>query len=242
MNESISILYEDKDCLVINKPAGIMVHPDGKTKEETLVDWITLKYPEIKDVGEPLTLANGEVISRPGIVHRLDRETSGALLIAKTQKAFKFFKAQFKERKISKEYHVFVHGKVLKDHGTIDRPIGRSKNDFRKWSAQRGVRGLLREASTYFEVIERRDNVTFLRARPLTGRTHQIRVHFKAINHPVLCDSLYAPKQTCLFGLNRTALHAYSFEFNTIENKKVSVTAPYPNDFALALENFRKEP
>ena len=102
--KKVEIIYEDKDILVLNKPAGLIVHSDGKTKEATLVDWILKNYPKIKNVGEPTTLPNGEIIYRPGIVHRLDRETSGALVIAKNQKTFEFLKEQFKERSLEKRY------------------------------------------------------------------------------------------------------------------------------------------
>jgi len=101
----IEILYEDKDALVINKPAGLVVHPDGKTKEITLVDWILKKYPKLKNIGEPIILEDGTKILRPGIVHRIDRDTSGCLIIAKNQKAFEFLKGQFKARKVYKVYH-----------------------------------------------------------------------------------------------------------------------------------------
>lgn len=236
MNISAPILYEDQDALVIQKPAGIIVHGDGKREQESITDWILEKYPQMKDVGEPLTLSSGKVIPRPGIVHRLDRDTTGALLIAKNNDSFTFFKNQFKERDIDKEYHVFVHGVVAQEFGTIDRPIGRSRTDFRQWSAQRGARGELRDAITRYEVKKRGDDVTFLIARPLTGRTHQIRVHLKAINHPVVGDSLYAPKLPNLLGFERLALHAYSIEFFDQAGEKHTVVAPYPEDFKRAID------
>lgn len=235
MTSGISILYEDEDCVVINKPAGLIVHSDGKKDEESVVDWVLKKYPDTKGIGEPLILSSGKIVPRPGIVHRIDRETSGALLITKNQEAFTFFKNQFKERDIGKEYHAFVHGNVSQEFGTIDRPIGRSRSDFRQWSAQRGARGELREAITRYEVGKRGEGVTFVIAKPLTGRTHQIRVHFKAINHPLVCDSLYAPKLPPLLGFKRLALHAYTLEFFDRKSQRHSVSAPYPEDFQNAL-------
>ncbi len=237
--KSIEVLYEDSDCLVINKPAGLVVHPDGRTKEPALTDWILEKYPEIKNVGEPLTLQNGETIFRPGIVHRLDRETSGALIIAKTQEMFLRLKKQFQEKEISKIYHAFVYGRVKNDEGIIDRRIGRSKNDFRQWSAQRGAKGEMREAVTEYRVLERGKDVSLVEVTPKTGRTHQIRVHFKAINYPVVCDKLYAPKRECLLGFGRTALHSRSLEFSLLDGKRVKVEAPYPKDFNGAIEVFK---
>ena len=237
----VTILYEDEDILVIDKPAGLSVHPDGRTKEETLVDWIESHHPEMKGVGEALTLTTGEVIERPGIVHRIDRDTSGALILTKTAKAFKYFKNLFKEREVRKEYHAFIYGIPPKDFGTIDRPIGRSRTDFRQWSAQSRARGELREALTYYEVIKRGKEATLVRALPKTGRTHQIRVHFKAIHHPIVADPLYAPNQPKLFGFERTALHAKLLEFKTKAGKTVVVEAPYPHDFEKAIGKIEKE-
>ncbi len=257
--DEIKILYEDDNILVINKPAGLAVHADGRTKEETLADWVLAHYPEMKDVGErarpsnELRITNDDSISnskfemqnsnvlRPGIVHRIDRDTSGALIMAKSQKAFEFLKSQFKNRSVRKEYHAFVYGNIDENFGTIDKPIGRSRSDFRKWSAETGARGELRDALTYFEVIKRGKDATFIRVLPKTGRTHQIRVHFKAIHHPIVADALYAPKKDKLLGFQRVALHAYSLEFKDLSGKTVVVTAPYPADFLHAMEEFDKK-
>jgi 23S rRNA pseudouridine1911/1915/1917 synthase len=236
----IPILYEDKDVVVINKPAGIIVHPDGKTKAKTLVDWLLKKYRNIKNVGEPLVLADGTKIFRPGIVHRIDKDTTGCLIIAKNQKAYEFLKGQFQNREVHKVYNLFVYGDIKEDRGMIDRPIGRSPNDFRKWSAQRGQRGDVREAKTYFKVLKRVPGFTFLEAMPKTGRTHQIRVHFKAVNHPVVMDELYAGdfhlKQKAQFGFKRMALHARELEIKLPSGKMLKITAPYPKDFESAVK------
>jgi 23S rRNA pseudouridine1911/1915/1917 synthase len=169
-------------------------------------------------------------------VHRIDRETSGALILAKTQESFLSLKSQFQERDIAKEYHTFVYGAMPKKEDTINRPIGRSRNNFRQWSAQRGARGTLREAVTHYTVLIPGKEVSFVKAEPQTGRTHQIRVHFKAINHPVVCDSLYAPKQKALLGFSRLALHARSIEFKDLDGKSHQIIAPYPEDFETALK------
>jgi 23S rRNA pseudouridine1911/1915/1917 synthase len=240
---TIPILYEDEDVLIINKPAGLVVHADGRTKEDTLVDWILKKYPEMKEVGEALRLRSGqadeEIIHRPGIVHRLDRDTSGAMVIAKNQDSFIRLKGQFQDREVHKIYHAFVYGVMKADDGTIDRPITRSKKDFRLWSAQRGGRGEEREAVTDYRVMERSDKLTFVEVMPKTGRTHQIRVHFKAINHPVVCDPLYAPKQKSALGFKRLALHARSIEFVAGNRDVIKVEAPYPADFKAAIAKFK---
>ncbi len=240
----IPILYEDKDVVVINKPAGLVVHPDGKTKEKTLVDWILKKYPKIKNVGEPILLSDGMKILRPGIVHRTDRDTTGVLIIAKNQKAFEFLKGQFKNRKVHKVYQAFVYGDLKEERGMIDRPIGRSSNDFRKWTAQRGTRGEMREAVTYFKVLGKKDDITFVEAIPKTGRTHQIRVHFGSINHPLVQDKLYATdfflQKKQQLGFKRTALHAKELEIMLPSRKLLNITAPYPEDFEKAILKISK--
>ena len=243
---NIEILYEDEDMVAVNKPAGLVVHSDGlpaqagKTTGPTLVHWILSKYPDIKEVGEPGRSATGEIIYRPGIVHRLDRETSGVMLIAKTQKGFEHLKKQFQNHDIKKIYHAFVYGETKQDKGTIDRPIARSKKDFRMWSAQRGSRGELREAVTDYEVVSRLNGYSFVYIMPKTGRTHQIRVHFKAINYPLVGDSLYAPGRQNNLGFERLALHSYQVTFTDLEGKSQTATAPYPSDFAKALKVFNK--
>ena len=240
----IPILYEDKDVVVINKPAGLVIHPDSRTKEKTLVDWILKKYPRIKNVGEPIILDDGTKILRPGIVHRVDRDTTGALIIAKNQKSFEFLKGQFKNRKVHKVYQAFVYGDLKEERGMIDRPIGRSSTDFRKWTAQRGARGEMREAITYFKVLNKKYGITFVEAMPKTGRTHQIRVHFGAINHPLVQDKLYATdfylKKRQQLGFKRTALHARELEIKLLSGKLLSITAPYPEDFEEAINKIRK--
>ncbi len=246
----VSRIYEDDDLLVINKPAGLPVHSDGRTDEVTLVDWVLDTHPIMKDVGEPLRLrtstelsrtSSGQtegVITRPGIVHRIDRETSGVLVLAKNAKSFEYLKSQFKNRLVRKEYSAFVYGKVEKDFGTVDLPIGRSTRDFRQRSTQKSARGVMREAQTYYEVIKRGGEATFVKALPKTGRTHQIRVHLKSIGHPVVADPLYAPGRPKILGFERLALHARSLELTGQDGQKHIFEAPYPEDFERAIENF----
>jgi len=229
--KEIEIIFEDKNLLVINKPAGLVVHADGRTEEKTLVDWILSKYPDIKEVGEPTTLSTGAVLYRPGIVHRLDRDTSGVMVIAKTQDQFMDLKRQFQERETSKIYRAFVYGVVKEEDGIIDRPISRSRKDFRLWSAQRGGRGEARNAVTHYKVLARGDDVSYIEAVPKTGRTHQIRVHFKAINHPIVADVLYAPKRDPILGFKRLALHSCSLSIILQNNEEMTFIAPLPADF-----------
>lgn len=242
-----SILYEDVNYVILNKPAGLVVHSDGRTQEPALTDWIIEHYPDTKDVGEPSTSIAGEKVLRPGIVHRLDKDTSGAIVVVKNTKAFADLKEKFQNRLVDKKYHAFVYGHLADEDGTINRPIGRSKNDFRLWSAQRGARGEMREAVTNYKVLVHGEDKStgqkfdFVEVEPKTGRTHQIRVHLKAIHHPVIADSLYAPKQQKILGFERLALHAFSISFIGIDGKMISGTAPYPQDFEKAVKLVQKQ-
>lgn len=237
----MEILFENENVVAVNKPIGMLIHDDGSGAKDTVVSWVQEAYPDITGVGESVTVRTGEVVEKPGIVHRLDKETSGVLLVAKTQESFLNLKKQFQEHTIQKTYHAFVYGNIKEDEGEIDRPIGKSKNDFRKWSAQRGARGVLREAKTEFKVLERAASgeMTLLEAYPKTGRTHQIRVHLKAIHHPVVADSLYAPKGEKLLGFERVALHARKIAFTDIDGKRIEVEAPYPEDFDRAIAQLK---
>ncbi len=237
----IKKLFENKDVVVVNKPAGLVVHSDGKTKEPNLCDWILENYPASSQVGEPLVLKDGREINRPGIVHRLDRETSGVLIIAKNQKSFLNLKQQFKNREVKKIYKTFVWGVMKEDEGEINRPIGRSKKDFRLWSAQRGMRGKIREAITEYKVLQKNNEFSFLEINLKTGRTHQIRVHMKSFNHPVVGDKLYAPKRDFALGFERVALHAFSIEFLSLDGEKIKVEASSPADFEKALNLLRNK-
>jgi 23S rRNA pseudouridine1911/1915/1917 synthase len=237
----IKVLYEDKDILVIDKASGIAVHGDGRSKDKTVADWILENYPKMKGVGEKV-IFNEKEIARPGIVHRLDKETSGVLVLAKNQKSYELLKAQFKDRKIKKVYHAIVSGFIKNDAGVINKPIGRSPSDFRRRLAGRGARGEMREAVTEYKVLKRFEDkngekFTYLEVMPKTGRTHQIRVHMKFFSHPVACDSLYNPGKPWLQGFTRLALHARSIEFNLptktgdLKGKAIKVESPLPKEF-----------
>ena len=235
-----AVIHEDEQILVINKPAGLVVHGDGRTHEPTLTDWLITHYPDITNVGEPWTNQEGETIPRPGIVHRLDRDTSGVMIIAKTHESFEFLKEQFQERTIQKTYRAFVYDHLKEDEGEIDRPIGKSKSDFRKWSAQPGSRGLQREAHTSWRLIEEIEDgnatYSYIELAPTTGRTHQLRVHMKAVHHPIVCDKLYAPKRACGLGFTRLALHAHTITVLTPKGEMQTFEAPLPDDFTAALQ------
>jgi len=233
--DEIQIVYEDADLLVINKPAGLVVHADGKTQEVTVVDWLLAHYPDMSTVGEPIQLKDGTVIPRPGIVHRIDRDTSGALLIAKTSESFLYLKDLFKQRAVRKVYRAFIVGGMREPRGIISRPINRSKTDFRKWSTVTG-RGFWRDAVTHYRTLLSAKGIAYLEIRPQTGRTHQIRVHVSSLGHPIVHDNLYGQPGGEALGFDRLALHAYSLEFTSPSGTEIMVTAPLPADFIKAEE------
>jgi 23S rRNA pseudouridine1911/1915/1917 synthase len=233
----IQVLYEDDDVVVINKPAGMLVHDDGSGTEHTVVDWLLALAPEARAVGEPGHAQDGSELTRSGVVHRLDKDTSGVLILAKTNEAFQHLKAQFKDRHAKKEYRAFVYGAMREKWGTVDRPIGRSAKDFRKRSAERGSRGMRRNAVTDWELIGQNDEYAYLKVLPKTGRTHQIRVHLKAIGRPVVGDALYAPKNLLEqdnLGFSRLALHAYMLSIGLPNGETKRFIAPLPPEFEAA--------
>lgn len=217
------IIYEDADILAINKPVGLMTHPDGRTKEETAADWFLKKYTE------------------GGYAHRLDRETSGVLVFAKNQAALTFLKDAFEKREVKKTYLAFVYGVLKEKKGVIDFDIGRSRKDFRLRSAQPKARGRLRDAVTHYEVLGEYDNHSLLQVMPQTGRTHQIRVHLKAIHHPIVGDPLYAPNHADSLSLGRLGLHAYQVDLALPTGGRVTITAEPPPDFTVVQAKFARE-
>lgn len=236
MKLEITKIFETPDWLVINKPAGLAVHRDSYTKEgeETVADWFSTHYPEAKEVGEPLKLENGEIILKSGIVHRLDKETSGVMVLAKNQTAYHELKQAFLNRVVQKEYRAIVVGELKQDSGEINLPIGRSKKDPRKRLASSKAASVLREALTAWQRLENYPGFAYVAAYPKTGRTHQIRVHFKAINHPLVNDPLYGERGE-IADLHRLALHAFKLSF-PFGGQAFSLEAPLPFDFQSALD------
>jgi 23S rRNA pseudouridine1911/1915/1917 synthase len=232
----IPIIYENDNFLVVNKPAGLAVHHDSFNQDSVLTDWILEHYPECAEVGESMRLTNGELIARPGIVHRLDKDTSGLLLIAKNQVTYIYLKKLFQNHQIKKTYQALVYGHFKDEKGVINLSIGRSKKDPRKRLAGRGASGVLREAVTEYKVLKNFSDFAYVEIYPKTGRTHQIRVHFKAISHPVVCDGLYAEGRSCPMEMKRQALHAGKIEFMDEQGKERMFEAPLPEDFRQTLE------
>lgn len=226
MNDQIRVIYEDKNFLALYKPAGVLVHQinlKSKTKnlkpESILVDWLLKRFPEVKNVGD-------EPQTRPGIVHRLDKDTSGVILVARNQKYFDYLKNLFQTRQIKKTYLALVYGKLEPKTGVIKKPIS-----FKLGSIKRTVwKGRLeKEAITEYKVIKFFPLFSLVEVMPKTGRTHQIRVHLSSIGHPIVGDSLYGPKENP-FGLKRQFLHAKSLEFNTEEGKRIKIEAELPEE------------
>lgn len=235
--QEFEVIYEDSDMLALNKPAGIVVHHDAYHSADTIVDWVKEHYPKIGGVGEdPL---------RPGIVHRLDKDTSGVLLIAKNQDSFLYLKNLFKIGGVQKTYKALVVGDVKNNEGVIDAPIARSTKNFQK-RVVGGKQGRSREAITSYHVIKRfkaplYGDLTLLDVLPKTGRTHQIRSHVAHIGHPVVCDQLYGGKRfVCPEGLSRQFLHAFSIQLEDIRGKSLYIEAPLPADLSVLLEKLRK--
>ncbi len=237
------IIYEDDYILGLDKPSGLMVHSDGRSEEKTLVDWINTNYPNLAQVGEEQVLQSGVTIKRPGIVHRLDKDTSGVIIVAKTQEVHQFLKKQFQDRRVAKVYNAVVWGSFRSERveGVISSPIGRSASDFRKWSAQRNARGELREAVTEYKVLANNMEFAYLEVMPKTGRTHQIRVHMKSISHPVVCDKLYGNNKVCdgsssCLGFSRLALHALSIKVELPDGTFLNLVSELPLEFKTAFD------
>lgn len=236
----IEVLADEPEYIVIHKPAGLLVHPTDAHEQVTLTRWLLERYPEVATVGDdPM---------RPGIVHRLDREASGLMVVAKTQAMFEFLKLQFQNRTMAKEYIVLVHEVMERDHGIIDfaidrgtdgRMASRPKIDLLSLQDVRNDQGG-KDAITEYEVLKRFTRFTLLRVHLHTGRTHQIRVHMYAANHSVVGDTIYVNTKLNLRRdkkLGRLFLHAEKLSFDTREGERVSYHAPLP----MVLEEFLKE-
>lgn len=224
-----TIIYEDDALLAVNKPAGLVVHNDGRTAEPTLSDWLLERYPTLAPIGGLHTLDNERYVPRVGILHRLDRETSGVILIAKNDDAFYFVQRQFLDHSIQKTYLAYVEGVLPEKQGTIEFPIGRSRSDFRRFAIGEDARGTLRKATTSYRVIRELDNYSLVELMPKTGRTHQLRVHMRALGHPIVSDKRYG--STFALGFTRVALHASKLEFTHPDGNRMTASAPLPPDF-----------
>ena len=224
-NIPLDILYEDQDILVVNKPKGMVVHPAPGHYTGTLVNAIMY---HCKD---NLSGING--VMRPGIVHRIDMDTTGSLLICKNDRAHQALAEQLKEHSITRKYHAIVHGRLKEDEGTIDKPIGRHPIDRKKMSIH-CTNG--REAITHYRVLKRFQQFTYIECQLETGRTHQIRVHMSSIGHPILGDQVYGPAK-CPYKLQGQTLHAKVLGItHPTTGEYMEFDAPLPDYFQGLLE------
>lgn len=238
------IIFEDDDIIIINKPSNLVVHPGAGNKSGTLVNGLVFHFKNLSEV-------NGEI--RPGIIHRLDKDTTGIIIIAKNDHSHKFIANQFEKRTISKKYIALVWGLVKKNFGKIQTPIIRDNK--KRTLFKTGKNG--RDALTEYKVLERFEHLTLVELYPKTGRTHQIRVHMSSIGHPIFSDTNYGggankakefqPKianefSRLLKGINRQALHAISISFyHPKTNKKETYIAPIPEDISKIISEVRLE-
>lgn len=229
------IVFEDKDFAVIDKPAGLVVHPSDTHKKGTLANGLLARWPQIRNVGEDP--------ARPGIVHRLDKETSGLMIIAKTNEAFAWFKKQFQEKKVEKKYLTLVFGRLKEKEGVISAPIARAGDRqvaIGKGRVSKKVKKT-REAETEFKVKKFFDEFSLIEAYPKTGRMHQIRVHFASLGHPVVGDKKYASKKTFQkMPFHRQFLHSAEISFFSQNGEKMSFSSAIPDDLVEMLKTLEK--
>ena len=228
-NIPLDILYEDKDVLLVNKPKQMVVHPAPGHYSGTLVNAI------MYHCGHELSGING--VMRPGIVHRIDMDTTGSLVICKNDVAHQCLSEQLKEHSINRIYEAIVHGNLKQDEGTINAPIGRHPTDRKKMSihAKNG-----REAITHYKVLERFGNYTHIQCKLETGRTHQIRVHMSSIGHPLVGDAVYGPAKCPFPNLQGQTLHAKTLGFiHPTTNEYLEVNAPLPAYFTSLINKLR---
>jgi 23S rRNA pseudouridine1911/1915/1917 synthase len=233
------IIYEDKHTLVIDKPAGVMVHPDDRQDEETVADWMAKTY-DMDGVGDK---------GREGIVHRLDRNTTGILILAKDAISFTTLKKQFRDHTARKVYRAIVEGNIRNDTGMISMPIARAKSDFRKRTVvdmfSGDARGEEREAITRYKVLKRSTTAdsrqyTYVECYPLTGRTHQLRAHFRGIRHPIIGDDLYGSRQG-RDAAPRSMLHAHSLTLRIPGDTEGYVEKTFVSDIPADMEETLKK-
>ena len=227
----LEVIYEDEQILVINKPFGLVVHPGAGLTGGTLANGLIFYYPEIKEVGSPL---------RPGIVHRLDKDTSGLIVVARTQAAYNSLRQQFEDRTVEKIYLGLARGRFKEKEGIIDLPVGRHPALRQKMSVKSKKP---RVALTRYEVLREFRHSTFLALKPLTGRTHQLRVHLAAIGHPLVGDSRYGQTQGNRRRQERRLfLHAFRLSFrHPLSGEKVEFESPLPPALEARLEREAKE-
>jgi len=260
-NIKLNIIYENNDVIVIDKPAGLTVHPRqtktgaplAKELNNTLVSALLAYYPPLASVGDPSTdsasspqASSGQVI-RPGIVHRLDKDTSGLMIVAKNQKSFEWLKQQFKDRKVQKKYIALISGCPKENQGALKTYLTRSATEPSKQKVVSGTDNIIprrneREAVSEYKVIQKFKDFCLIEAHPKTGRLHQIRVQFAWLGHPVAGDKKYGRKDTpAPQGLNRQFLHAAELEITLPNGEKKTFSSLLPKDLSVFLEKLEKD-
>ncbi len=232
-NIKIKVIYQDENIIAIDKPAGLQVHPvkadfssaRGASPDNTLVNWLVYKFPEVKEIHDN----SPDAWLRPGIVHRLDKDTSGVMVIARNMKSFEELKKLFRERKIEKKYLALVYGKLKEKRGVISKPIARAATYKKQVVAGRKTKTKIREAVTEYKVLKAFNNYSLLEVIPKTGRMHQIRVHLFSIGHPIVGDKIYKLKNIKAIDATRQMLHAESLKFNLFGNN-YSFSSKIPPD------------
>ncbi len=225
----LDIVYEDCDVLIVNKPRGMVVHPAAGNEDGTLVNAV------MYHCGSSLSEING--VLRPGIVHRIDKDTTGLLAVAKSNTAHLSLSEQLKDRSLSRTYYALVHGNIKEESGTVSAPLARSEADRKKMAVSKSPSA--REAVTDFEVLERFGRYTLVKCKLRTGRTHQIRVHMRHIGHPIVGDKTYGVKKE-EWSLKGQLLHAGEIGFiHPVSGEKMTFSAPLPEDFEKTLDILR---
>ena len=230
-----SVIYESPELLVLNKPTGLITHSDGRTQEPSLAEWIAERYPAMTAIGAPWVSPQGESISVSGLVHRLDRPTSGIMLAARTPGMYDHLKSEFKARRITKTYRALVMGHVESEAGRIVAAIERSSTPPKRWYAVPCDESHVRAAITDYTVLARGtgndgQKYTYVELKPHTGRTHQIRVHMASTAHPLAGEHLYG-EAVGVLGFAQPALHALSIAFTPPAGERVEYRAPLPEAF-----------
>lgn len=228
----IKIIADEPDFLIIEKPSGLLVHPTSKLETNTLVDWLLNKYPKLRNIGEDP--------QRPAIVHRLDKDVSGLMLIPKSQESFDYFKGLFKLRKIIKKYTALVYGEIQRDEDEITFPISRSANKKGLFAAKPKIENEEdKKAHTIFNVLKKLKNYTLLEVQIFTGRTHQIRVHLLAYGNPIVGDPLYKNRRVKPAETERIFLHASNLSFIGLDGKKWNFESKIPQTMADFLKKLK---
>lgn len=265
----LDIIYEDADIIVLNKQAGISVHPSINEPKGTIANALIAKYPELKDVGDPST-SSGQENLRPGIIHRLDKDTSGLLVIARNQKTFEFLKKEWQDGRVIKKYLALVWGHLKSEKGVIESELARSPKDFRKRVVVNPVRNRARAgapegpmgravsngvkpgknalvgklAVTEYKVVKKFRDFSLVEVSPKTGRMHQIRVHMASLGHSIAGDKVYGKNKPVPEGLSRQFLHAYYLSFRLPGqdslSRKLAFESDLPNDLSSVLTKLSK--